>query len=79
MNELKSNIYTTHKRLVCDWTHEKSYLIDYRKLKFYVWQGIIVDKVQEIISFDPSKWLEKYKTFNTQNGNAAAKDFEKDF
>ena len=32
-----------------------------------------------IISFRQSRWLEKYKNFNTQKRNQAAHDFEKDF
>ena len=48
-------------------------------LKFYVSHGMIVDKVHEIISFKQSKWLEKYKNFNTQKRNQAVNDFEKDF
>ena len=48
-------------------------------LKFYVKHGVIVDKVQEIISFRQSYWLEKYVNFNTQTKNQAVNDFEKDF
>ena len=39
---------------------------------------MIVDKLHELISFKQSKWLEKYKNFNTQNRNKAKNDFEKD-
>ena len=51
----------------------------YRRLKFYVRYGMIIDKVHEIISFKHSKWLEKYINFNTQKRNQAGKDFGKDF
>ena len=40
---------------------------------------MVVDKVHEIISFQQSKWLEKYINFNTQKRNQAVSDFEKDF
>ena len=40
---------------------------------------MIVDKLHNIISFIQSRWLEKYKNFNTQKGNQAVNDFEKDF
>ena len=40
---------------------------------------MIVDKVHTVISFKQSKWLEKYKSFNTQKRNNAKNDFEKDF
>ena len=38
-----------------------------------------VEKVHTVISYKQSKWLEKYKSFNTQKRNKAKKDFEKDF
>ena len=40
---------------------------------------MIVEKVHEIISFRPSKWLEKHRSFNTQKRNQAVNDFEEDF
>ena len=55
------------------------YLIHYRMLKFYVRNGMIVEKNLEIISFKQSKWLRKYINFNTQKRNQAVNDFEKDF
>ena len=38
-----------------------------------------IEKVHDVISFKQSKWLEKYKNFNTQKRNLAVYDFEKDF
>ena len=46
-------------------------------LKFYVKQGMVVDKIHEIISFKQSNWLEKYINFNTQKRNKSKNDFEK--
>ena len=66
MNEIKPDSYTQCKKLICDWTDKKNYLIHYRMLKFYVRHGMIVEKVHEIISFKQSKWLEKYISFNTK-------------
>ena len=51
MNEIKPDNYTQCKKLICDWTDKKNYLIHYRMLKFYIRHGMIVDKVHEIISF----------------------------
>ena len=67
------------KNLICDWTDKKKYLIHYRKLKFYVRQCMIVEKIPEIISFKQSRWLEGYISFNTKKRNKAKNDFEKDF
>ena len=79
MKKIKSKSYTKSKKLICDWTDKKEYLIHYRMLKFYVRHGMVVEKVHEIISFKQSKWLESYISFNTRKRNKAKNDFEKDF
>ena len=47
-------------------------------LKFFVKHGLIVEKIQENISFKQSGCLEKFICFNTQNRSKAKNDFEKD-
>ena len=79
MKKIKPKNYTKSKKLICDWTDKKKYLIHYRMLKFYVRLGMVVEKIHEIISFEQSKWLESYISFNTQKRNKAKNDFEKDF
>ena len=48
MKEIIPDTYIQNEKLICDWSDEKNYLIHYRMLKFYVRQGMIVDKVHEI-------------------------------
>ena len=79
MKSIKPEKYTKSKKLICDWTDKKKYLIHYRMLKFYVRHGMIVVKIHEIISFKQSRWLECYISFNTQKRNKAKNEFEKDF
>ena len=79
MKKVKPKNYTKSKKLICDWTDKKKYLIHYRMLKFYVRHGMVFRKIHEIISFRQSKWLEKYISFDTQKRNKAKNDFEKDF
>ena len=79
MKQMKPKNYAKSKKLLCDWTDEKKYLVHYTMLKFYVRNGMVVDKSHEIISFKQSKWLEKYINFKTQKRNKARNDFEKDF
>ena len=59
MNKIKPKNYTKSKKLICDWTDEKNYLVHYRMLRFYVRHGMVLDKIHEIISFKQSNWLEK--------------------
>ena len=79
MNKIKPKNYTKSKKLICDWTDKKKYLIHYRMLKFYVRHGMVVEKLHEIISFKQSKWLESYISFNTKKRNKAKNEFEKNF
>ena len=79
MKKIKPKNFAKSKKLICDWTDKKNYLIHYRMLKFYVRHGMVVDKIHEIVSFKQSNWLEKYIKFNTQKRNKAKNDFEKDF
>ena len=79
MKSIMPENYVSHKKLICDWTDKRNYLIQYRMLKFYVRHGMKVKKIHSVISFKQSKWLEKYIDFNTQKRNQAVTDFEKDF
>ena len=60
---MKSNAYTQTKKLTCDRTDKKKYLIHYRMLKFYVRHHTVVDEVHEMSSFKQSKCLEKDTKF----------------
>ena len=79
MKTIKPDTSTQTKKLICDWSDKKNYLIHYRMLKIYIRHGMIVDKVHNVISFKQSRRLEKYINFNTQKRNQAVNDFEKDF
>ena len=79
MKEIIPNTYTQTRKLICDWSDKKNYLVHYRTLKFYARYGMIVEKVHSVISFKQSKLLEKHRSFNTPKRNDAKNDFEKDF
>ena len=48
-------------------------------LKCHVRHGMVADKIQEIIFFTRSKWLETFLYLNTQKRIKAKNDFENDF
>ena len=50
MDKIKPMKYTKSKKLICDWTDKKMYLIHNKMLKFYVRHGMVVEKIHEIIS-----------------------------
>ena len=68
MKQIKPMKYTKSKKLICDWTDKKIYLVHYRMLKFYIRHGMVIEKIHEIISFKQSKWLEKFM-FQYTKGN----------
>ena len=55
MKEIKPDTYIQTKKLICDWSDKKNYLVQYRILKFYIRHGMVVDKVHNIIPFKQSK------------------------
>ena len=79
MNKKKPKTYAKTIELVCDWTDKTNYSIQYRMVSFYVRHGMRVDKTLEIISFKPTKWLERNISLNTKKRNQAEIDFENDF
>ena len=79
LKKIQSKNYTKSKKLNCDWTDKKKYLIHYRMLTFDVRHGMVLEKIHENVFFNQSKWLEKYIIFITQKRNRAKNDFEKDF
>ena len=79
MKSIMPKNYVSHKKLICDWTDKRNYLIHCRMLKFYVRHGMKIKKVHRVITFKQNNWLEKYIDFNTQKRNQVVNDFEKDF
>ena len=79
MKEILPDTYTQTRKLICDWSDKKNFLVHYRMLKFYIRPGMEVEIVHTVISFKQSKWLEKFISFNTRKRNKAKNDFAKDF
>ena len=55
LKEILPDTYTKTKKLICDWSDKKNYLIHHRMLKFYVRHGMEVVNVHTVISFKQSK------------------------
>ena len=51
MKSIKPDNYIQTKKLICDFSGKKNYLVHYRMLKIYIKHGMVVDKVHNIISF----------------------------
>ena len=45
MKKIRPKNCTKSKKVICDWTDKKKYLIHYRMLRFYVRHGMIIEKL----------------------------------
>ena len=75
MKKTRPKNSTKSKKLICEWTGKKKYLIQYRMFKFHARHGMVVKKFHEVTSSKQSKWLKKYMSLNTQKRNRAKRIF----
>ena len=73
MKTIKPDTYIQTKKLICDWSDKKNYLLQYSMLNFYIRHGMIDDKVHNVLSFKQSKWLEKYMKFYYSEKESSSK------
>ena len=76
----KNNLkYSTQSRLAPNFYKKVKYVLHINNLKFYMEQGLVVDKIHRGVKFIQSEWLKSYVELNTQKRMQASSDFEKDF
>ena len=54
-------------KLVPNLIPKNNYLVHYRNLKYYLSQGLILEKVHKTVEFKQSAWMRPYIDFNTLN------------
>lgn len=64
------------KKLVPTLRKKEKYVVHYRNLQFYLNQGMVLDKIHRVISFDQRAWLRPYIASNTMMRQKAKNDFE---
>ena len=67
------------KKLVCNLSNKKKYVVHIRSLKQALNHGLKLKKVHRIIEFNQEAWFKPYIDMNTELKKIAKKDFEKDF
>ena len=67
------------EKLVPNLWYKTQYVIHYRNLKFYLTQGLNLQKIHRVLQFKQEPWLKPYIEVNTQLRAQATNDFEKDF
>jgi hypothetical protein len=65
-------------KLILDFQDKKNYIIHIRNLLYYFSKGCNF-KINRVIQFKQSAWLQSYINLNTQLRTQAQNDFEKDF
>ena len=71
--------YSPAKKLVITLNDKDHYTLHYRCLQQCLNQGLILEKVYNVLEFDQSPWMEPYISGNTQRRKKAKNAFEKDF
>ena len=66
------------KKLVCNLSNKKKYVVHIRSLKQALNHGLKLKKVHRIIEFNQEAWLKSYIDMNTELRKIAKNDFEKD-
>ena len=67
------------KKLVCNLSNKKKYLIHINSLKQALNHGLKLKKIHRVIEFNQDAWLDPYIDKNTELRKAAPDDFKKDF
>ena len=57
---------------------KNNYVVHYRNLKYYLSQGLILEKVHKTLEFKQSAWMKPYIDFNTQKRKEATNEADKD-
>src|SRR6185295_17486605 len=79
VEKLDKGRFSETKKLVPHLGIREDYVIHYQELQYYVKLGLVVDEVNEIMSFKQSNWLAPYIDFNTKLRQKSVNDFERDF
>ena len=67
------------KKLIPNLYDKKKYVLHYRNLQYYLSQGMVLEKIHRVISFDQKAWMKPYIELNTYLRTLATTAFEKDF
>ena len=65
------------KKLICNLSNKKKYVIHVNSLKQALNLGLKLKKVHRVIEFNQKEWLKPYIDMNTELRKAAKNDFEK--
>jgi hypothetical protein len=67
------------EKLLLTLKDKEKYTVHVQLLKFYLEQGLVLEKVHRVVTFKQSAWLEPNVRFNTDKRKQSTSDFQKDF
>ena len=67
------------KKLIPNLGNKTEYVVHYRNFQLYLSLGMKLTKINRVLQFKQSDWMNKYIDFNTKKRMSATNDFEKDF
>ena len=67
------------KKLIPHLGRRQNYVLHYQNLKFYLEQGMILEKIHRGLTFTQSKWMKPFIDFNTDQRKKAKNEFETNF
>jgi hypothetical protein len=82
LSKIIDHKHSNFSKLVPTLYDKNNYVCHYRNLKLYVSLGLKIKKINRVLSFEQSAFMEKYIMENTRNRAIASQnknDFEKDF
>ena len=65
-------------KLIQNLNNKKSYVLHYRNLKQALQLGLILKKVNKVLSFDQSTYLKEFIDFNTKKRAETTLEYQKD-
>ena len=71
--------YKPCRKLLLTHFNREHYVVHYAILKFYLQQGMVIDKIHKIIKYRQKAWLKPYIDFNSNKRATAQNNFEKDY
>src|SRR5207247_10691430 len=61
----KGGKHLSVKKLIPNLYDKKKYVLHYRNLQYYLSQGMVLEKIHRVISFDQKAWMKPYIELNT--------------
>jgi len=77
-SEIKAKNWKPSQKLILNLLDKTKYVCHYRNIQFYIKHGLILTKIQRIISFDQKPWLKPWIDYSIERRKMAGDKFKSD-